>query len=81
MMIGSKLTFRAIQTDRLKVELRFNVITGLLTTLKQECKKMITVSKFIQYQLANDDFGNLIVLSPGNYESIYYYVYGKTIQE
>ena len=42
---------------------------------------MLSVSKFIQYQLANDDFGNLIVLSPGNYESIYYFVYGKTIQE
>jgi hypothetical protein len=35
MMIGLRLTFRAIQTDRLRVELRFNAITGLLTTLNK----------------------------------------------
>jgi hypothetical protein len=32
MMIGLRLTFKAIQTDRLGVELRCNVITGLLIT-------------------------------------------------
>jgi hypothetical protein len=35
MMIGSRLTFKAIQTAKSRVELRFNVITGLLTTLKK----------------------------------------------
>ena len=35
MMIGSRLTFKAIQTAKSRVELRFNVITGLLTTLNK----------------------------------------------
>jgi hypothetical protein len=35
MMIGSRLTFKAIQTAKSRVELRFNVITGLLTTSKK----------------------------------------------
>ena len=35
MMTGSRLTFTAIQTDRLRVELRLNAITGLLTTLNK----------------------------------------------
>jgi glycine betaine/choline ABC-type transport system substrate-binding protein len=35
MMIGSRLTFKAIQTAKLGVELRFNAITDLLTTLNK----------------------------------------------
>ena len=42
---------------------------------------MLRISKFIQYQLTNDDFGNLVVLSAGNYESIYYFVHEKTIEQ
>ena len=35
MMIGSRLTFKAIQTAKSRVGLRFNVITGLSITSKK----------------------------------------------
>jgi hypothetical protein len=36
---------------------------------------MLQVSKFIQYQLANDDFGNIVVLSAMAYDQIRYFAY------
>jgi hypothetical protein len=42
---------------------------------------MLTVSKFIQYHLANDDFGNIVILSSNAYEQIFYFVHGETIEQ
>jgi hypothetical protein len=42
---------------------------------------MLTVSKFIQYHLANDDFGNIVILSSNAYEQIFYFVHGETIAQ
>ena len=38
---------------------------------------MLHASKFIQYQLANDDFGNLVILSALAYDQIFYFVYER----
>jgi len=38
---------------------------------------MLAVSKFIQYHLANDDFGNIVVLSNIAYDQIRYFVYNQ----
>ena len=42
---------------------------------------MLQVSKFIQYHLANDDFGNVVILSPNAYAQIFYFVNGETIEQ
>jgi hypothetical protein len=46
-----------------------------MTNPKRGIEQMIQISKFIQYQLANDDFGNLIILPALAYDQIRYFVY------
>ena len=53
-----------------KLGQEFNPITNL-----QGIEHMKTISPFIQYQLANDDFGNIVVLSALAYDQIRYFVY------